>query len=251
MSSKAQLPIARSRANLWAFWALVVASILLSTAPGFNWVLAPVTQFTTLVHELGHAIVCVATGGDVTGLTIVSDGAGHGGLTNCLGGNPFLYTQAGYLGTAVFGSFLIWLCQWPKVAKGTLCVLGGAMGCAALGFIGLHVFQTGFQGFFSFLWGLALSGFLIWAGYKWKPASANLLVLFLAVQTALNSVTSLICLAEFSLGMLPGNAWSDATNMQQMTGIPAGFWAVFWVLCSLAMVGFTMWTTYGFGKKRK
>jgi hypothetical protein len=218
-----------------------------------SWVLAPITQYTTMVHELGHAIVCMATGGMVNGLTIVSDGQGHGGLTNCLGGNAFLYTQTGYLGTAVFGSFLIWLAQFPRAAKAGLCLIGGAFGLATLALVGANVLHTGFQGFFSFLWGLAMSGFLVWAGVKWKASTANFLMLFLAVQTALNSVTSLVYLAQFSLGMTPGGGWSDATNMQMMTGIPAGFWAAFWALCSIAMVGFTIWQVYGFGfgKKRK
>ncbi|MGH9549345.1 MAG: M50 family metallopeptidase, partial [Terriglobales bacterium] len=129
-------------------------------------------------------------------------------------------------------------------------VLGGAMAVASLALIGANVFQTGFQGFFSFLWGIAISGFLVWAGWKWKPGAANILLLFLAVQTALNSVSSLIGLAQYSLGFVSGNAWTDATNMAQMTGIPAGFWAVFWVACSLALVGFTMWRTYGFAQKK-
>jgi hypothetical protein len=114
MQTKAQLPIATSSGNLSVFWVLVGLSLFLPYVPVVNWVLAPVTLFTTMVHELGHAIVCMLTGGMVTGLTIVSDGQGHGGLTNCLGGMPFLYTQAGYLGTAVFGAFLIFMCQFQR-----------------------------------------------------------------------------------------------------------------------------------------
>ncbi|HEY9774041.1 MAG TPA: M50 family metallopeptidase [Planktothrix sp.] len=246
MSVSTSLPLKRN--NLWAFWALIAFSILFANAPVISWFLAPITQFTTMVHEMGHALVCMATGGYVNGLTIVSDGQGHGGLTNCMGGNPFLYAQAGYLGTAVFGSFLIWLCQFPRAAKSCLCVMGGAFAMATLALVGANVLHTGFQGFFSFVWGLAMSAFLVWAGIKWKPAAANFLMLFLAVQTALNSVTSLLYLAQFSMGLSPGGGWSDATNMQMMTGIPAACWAIFWALSSIAMVGFTIWRVYGFRK---
>ncbi len=240
--TKATLPIAKSKLNLWGFWTVAVLSLLLANFPVVSWFMAPVTQFTTMVHELGHAIVCLMTGGYVTGLTIVSDGQGHGGLTNCMGGNPFLYTQAGYLGTAVFGSFLIFLCQFHRLAKATLCVLGGAFALATLALVGANVLHTGWQGFFSFLWGIALSGLLIWAGVKWKAGSANVLVLFLAVQTALNSVTSLLYLTQASFGE---GAWSDATNMQGMTGIPPVVWASTWALISVALVGFTTWKTFG------
>jgi hypothetical protein len=251
MSSRSELPIARTRANLWGFWALVAFSLLFANAPIINWFMAPITQFTTMVHELGHAIVCMLTGGTVTGLTIVSDGEGHGGLTNCLGGNPFLYTQTGYLGTAVFGSFLIWLCQFPRAAKGALCVIGGAFATATLALVGANVLHTGFQGFFSFLWGIAMSGFLVWAGIKWKPSTANFLLLFLAVQTALNALTSLFGLVQFSMGSTPGGGWQDSTSMQMMTGVPAWCWAIFWALCSVAMVSFTIWRVYGFSSSKK
>jgi len=248
MQSTTQLPIRKNKVNLWAFWTLVVLSLTFANAPVVGWILAPITQFTTMVHELGHAIVCILTGGAVSGLTIVSDGQGHGGLTNCLGGNAFLYTQSGYLGTAVFGSFLIFLCQFHRLAKATLCVLGVSFALATLALVGANVLHTGWQGFCSFGWGLAMSAFLIWAGLKWSQGAANMLVLFLAVQTALNSVTSLMDLAQFSMYGSAGS-WSDATTMQHMTGVPAAAWAIFWALCSVALVGLTMWRTYGFGKK--
>ncbi len=247
MQTKTQIPVTNSKFNLWGFWIIAILSLVLAKAPLFGWILAPVTQFTTMVHELGHAFVCMGTGGMVNGLTIVSDGQGHGGITQCLGGNPFLYTQSGYLGTAVFGAFLIYLCQFRRLAKPILTILGASFGIATVALVGANVLQTGFQGFFSFLWGIAMSGFLVWAGIKWKPSSANVLVLFLAVQTALNSVTSLLYLV--SAESMPGG-WSDATNMARMTGIPAIAWAFLWATISVVLVGFTVWRTYGFTPKR-
>ncbi|HEY9718358.1 MAG TPA: M50 family metallopeptidase [Trichormus sp.] len=253
MQTKAQLPIATSSGNLSAFWVLAGLSLFLPYVPVVNWVLAPVTLFTTMVHELGHAIVCMLTGGMVTGLTIVSDGQGHGGLTNCLGGMPFLYTQAGYLGTAVFGAFLIFMCQFQRGAKAALCAIGTCLALSSFVLVGANVLHTGMQGFLSFICGLLLSAFLLWAGtnfkfagIRWTPGAANVLMIFLAVQTALNSVTSLFYLTQATFGEGP---WSDATNMQSMTGIPAIVWAVFWALCSVAMVTFAMWRTFGLTKK--
>lgn len=247
MQAKTQTPITNSKFNLWAFWTISILSLVMTNMPLFGLVLAPITQFTTMIHELSHAIVCILTGGQVSGLTIVSDGQGHGGITHCLGGNPFLYTQAGYLGTAFFGAFLIFLCQFRGIAKPALGTLGVMFGLATVGLVGANVMSTGWQGFFSFLWGMVMSGFLVWAGIKWSPSIANLLILFLAVQTALSSVTSLIYL--ISAAWMPGG-WSDATNMAQMTGIPALVWAVFWAAVSVGLVGFTVWITYGFKTKK-
>ena len=241
--------------NVWSFWLLAILSLMLAQMPGINLLFMPVTQFTTMVHELSHALVCLATGGWVKGLQIVGDGAGHGGLTYCYGGMPFFYTQAGYLGTAVFGCFLIFLGQFTKLSKYILVCLGTAMALASLFIVGPGILTTGFSGFFSLLWGLAMAAGLIYAGVKWKPTTANLLLLFLAIQTALNSVVCILYLVQIYFGFSPTNAaFSDATAMADMTHVPAFLWSFFWFLSSVAMVAFTLWHTYGkqvFGKSPK
>ncbi len=208
--------------------------------------LGPINIFTTLVHEMGHALVCLATGGQVGGLTIVADGAGHGGLTLCTGGNPFLYTQSGYLGAAFFGCLLVVLGQYRSLAKPLLIGIGFAAGFASLFLVTGSIFKTGmfFQGIMSMAWAALLSIALIWAGLKAKPALAHLLVLFLAVQTALNSITALGDLLSVSLGWVHYSAFSDATNMADMTGIPAWFWSIFWAVCSVGMLALTLKITH-------
>lgn len=237
-----------SKSNVWAFWLITILSLFLYNAPIVGLLLSPINTFATMVHELGHAFVCMSTGGAVSGMTIVSDGSGHGGLTFCHGGMPFFYTQAGYLGTAIFGCLLIYFGQYPRFSKAILCLIGATMAIASVSLVGFNIFGssgTGWQGFFSMLWGLALAGGLLFAGIKWQPRTANLLLLFLAVQTALNSVVSIIYLAQVSLGMTPFSSFSDATSMEQMTHIPAGAWSVMWVLISVGMLAATLWLTYG------
>lgn len=233
--------------NAVGFWAVAVFSLLLSHSPGFSWLFAPLNVFTTAVHELGHAIVCLATGGHVNGLTIVSDGAGHGGLTFCQGGNAFLYTQSGYLGAAVFGCLLIALSQYPRLSKAILTGIGLAIGLASIFLMPQTMFQAGMlaQGLGSMAWGLVMGGLLVYAGIKLKSAIANLVLLFLAVQTALNSVTLIGDLITLSMGLASVHAFSDASNMADMTGIPAVIWSLFWGIASVAMLGLTLKETYG------
>jgi hypothetical protein len=231
--------------NVIAFWVLAFLSLILAQVPGISLLFTPITQFTTLVHELGHAIVCILTGGHVIGLTIVGDGAGHGGLTQFEGGWQFFTAQAGYLGTAVFGCFLIYLGQFAKLSKFVLAALGVAIGLASIFLVGANVFTTGFAGVASFIWGMALCVSLLWLSKKLSPAAANLAVLFLAIQTALNSLSCVFGLLQAYLGFFPVGGWSDATIMAQMTHIPALLWSLFWFLASLCMVGFTLWHTYG------
>jgi hypothetical protein len=236
-----------SAINASLFWFLTFLAIFLAQVPYVSVIFTPITQFTTLVHELGHAIVCVLTGGQVGGLTIVSDGSGHGGVTYTRGGIPFFYTQAGYLGTAFFGSTLIYLGQYPNLSKNLLIWLGIGMGLASISLIGGNVFYTGLAGVGSLCWGVAMSVFLVLAGMKLKSYQANLLLLFLATQTALNSFTGVFYLVQLYLHMVPSHgAWSDASNMSKMFPfLPAAFWSLFWCFCSVIMLTFSIWHTYG------
>lgn len=231
--------------NAWAFWLITIVSLVLSQTPGISWLFLPINQFTTMVHELSHALVCVLTGGHVSGLTIVADGAGHGGITSSLGGIQFFIAQAGYLGTAFFGCLLIFLGQYARFSKIILATLGVLMGGFTLYFVGLNVFHTGLAGFFSFLWGAAMSIGLIWLAKKFDSKTANLAVLFLAVQTALNSISCIFLLVQVYLGFIPAGGWSDATVMENMTHIPSFFWSFLWFILSCLMLGFTLWHTYG------
>lgn len=231
------------------FWSVAIFSIFFSGAPVIRLLMGPITQFTTIIHEFGHAFVCVATGGHVGGMTIVSDGIGHGGLTWCQGGSPFLYTQAGYLGTAVAGAVLLYLAQFPQRSRIVLRVLGAVIGAGTLLFVGANMIHMGWNGFWpgfcSLLWGLVMGGFLLWAGLRWHPGAASLLLMYLAVQTAFSSVTDLIGLVAIYVGLVPINTFSDASSMSQLTGVPALVWSLFWVACSVLIVGATMWSAYG------
>ena len=231
--------------NAWAFWLITILSLVLSQTPGISWLFTPINQFTTMIHELSHALVCILTGGHVSGLTIVGDGAGHGGLTYTAGGIQFFIAQAGYLGTAVFGCLLIYLGQFTRFSKLILGALGVAIGLCTFMFVGMNVFQTGFAGFFSFLWGAAISVVLLWLAKKLDAKGANLAVLFLAVQTALNSLGGIFILVQVYCGIMQANTWSDATVMERMTHIPSFLWSLMWFVMSCAMLGFTLWHTYG------
>jgi hypothetical protein len=233
--------------NAYSFWAMAILSVVLSHSPGFTWLFVPINVFTTAVHEMGHALVCLITGGQVSGLTIVGDGAGHGGLTFCQGGNQFLSTQAGYLGAAAFGCLLIVLGQYPRLSKAILIGIGLTIFGASIFLMPGTLFQPGRlgQGLISIGWALAMGVLLIWLGAKLKSGPANLLLLFLAVQTALNSLTCLGDLIALTCGLGNIQAFSDASNMAEMTGIPAIVWSVFWGVCSIVMLAITLKGTYG------
>ena len=195
---------------------------------------------------MGHALACLATGGTVSGMTIVSDGGGHGGLTFCSGGIPFIYTQTGYLGAAFFGCLLIFLGRYRRLSKFVLGFMGLAICAASVVFMSGTIFHGDlFQGIGSVVWGLIIGCGLIWSALKLNAGAANFILLFLATQTALNSLTDVVLLIKLSLGMLGMSPSSDAGSMAQITFLPAAFWSILWGAISIVMLSGTLWVCYG------
>src|SRR5579883_3155868 len=81
-----------------------LATLVLWWAPYSNVILYPIRLFVTFVHESGHALMAIATGGSVESLTVRSNGSG---VTMTLGGIPWLVLSGGYLGSTVFGALLL------------------------------------------------------------------------------------------------------------------------------------------------
>ena len=228
---------------------LLVCVVVLSKLPFSEIIFTPLNQFSTMIHELSHAIVCILTGGWVSGMTIVPDGQGHGGLTLCHGGIPFLYYQAGYLGSAVVGCFLVFLGLYKHLAKSTLTVVGIITTICSLIFMGAGLISPlFFQVSMSLIWAVFLSSALIWAGMRLDEHKANLALMFLAINTSLDSLSA--------IGIVIGNILfstgikSDATAMAQIFFLPAIFWSFLWAFLSIGMIGLTLWFCFREGGKK-
>lgn len=235
----------KSSKIFWWIIGFAVITIFFGNSFIFRLLLGPLQTFETVLHEASHALACLFTGGWVSGLTIVDDGRGHGGLTFCHGGIPFIYGQAGYIGETLWGCLLIALSRFHKISRIILVMLGVSLGLVTLIFMPgtMFVEHRWMEGFGSMAWGLILSGFFIFAGWKLPSKVAHILLLFVAVQSCLSSLQDIWVLVLQATGAFPGT-WSDATNIQNITGIPALFWGICWALFSIGMLSFVLWTTF-------
>jgi hypothetical protein len=87
---------------------------------------------------------------------------------------------------------------------------------------------------------------LLFLGAKLPTKVAHILLLILAGQTALNALKDTVGLIEISLGLTPyQGSFTDATNMYNLTHIPAAFWSVLWGVVSLIMLAVTLKVSYG------
>jgi hypothetical protein len=197
--------------------------------PPISFLLYPFKLFVTVVHEACHALAAIVTGGRVGFITISPN---ESGLTGTYGGIRFIVAQAGYIGTAVFGGFLIWLGKRPSVARVVLQIMGAIICGIAVVF--------GWSNPLSMIMMLAIGAGMFYFANKSSPRLCHMFLLMLAVITTLSSVMSIQDL--FIVSSLGGA--SDATNMQNMTGIPAFIWCFLWGIIAVAVLVFSLWFSY-------
>lgn len=175
-------------------------------------VIYPVKLFVVLLHEVSHAAMAVATGGEVLRIVVTPD---QGGLCYCPGGNAFLTLSAGYLGSMGFGALILVLARSRKPAPRDSTT---AIGAAVLALTALYV-RNPFGILFGALFGAAL------VALRSTGRAVHVLVL-----TALGLTSCLYALLDIKSDILDRPYLeSDAQMLARMTGVPTVVWGVLWI----------------------
>jgi len=191
--------------------------------------LYPFKLFTTWIHECGHALMTVLSGGTVDFIMIDPDTSG---VTRSLvpAGRMArgLVASSGYLGASVVGCLLMAASRMEKWARNIV----GAVG--ALMLLTLVMWMRNLFGFAAVLaWGAALVALARTAHGHWSRFVLSLL----AIQVALNSIYDIRVLFHVDGGH------SDADTMASLFWLPPWLWASGWMLTSVGMLGWTLWMT--------
>ena len=233
-------PAARPQAM--TLLAAAAISIVLWFIPFAEILTYPFRIFVTFIHEGGHAIAALLTGNSVGSLSVAMNASGETYTTR--GGflSQAFVASAGYIGSMAYGALLLVLIRKAVAARIVL------LSSAALIFILTFVY-----GIFKpiFYWG-ALSGipFTFVAGTfltigliavaKFATARvATFFVSFLAVQCILNALLDLKTVFFLS-SPFATRVPTDAVNMAALTGLPAIFWAILWILLALGILALAM-----------
>jgi hypothetical protein len=226
--------ISRRRALTIASLAVVVVYILWNVS-ALEPVTYPFRLFVTYVHEAGHSLMAIITGGKVLEFTISADGSG---LARTVGGSRALILPAGYVGAAFFGAALLYILNTVPRAKTISIILGGALIVFTLMFA-----RPDDDGNWSaIVVGLLFGTALIGLGWK-ANADINLLVLnVLAIMTALNAVLDVVSLIRYAdVVMVSGHgiARNDAAAFSEEIahGTPPELWALVWAGVAVLMIG--------------
>jgi len=263
----------------------------------------PLDQFDTLAHNVCHAVMAILTGGWVFFPDFFPELFAHcprclgGGVFE---GHLFgsistvLFFQAGYLGTALVGCLLIYFGQFSRACQRALCVIGGCIALESVVLMGISLLDPNafsnpesslrpalmpfglgtdvesgpitfarVQFFMSILWGFGVGMFLIWAGLKWQHARASLVLMLIAAQMAINSLSGVFIELKVWLRGFDAGSDLDPCRLAQhfsswpiigstypaglwgCTGLPAMFWSLLWLMCSIIMLSWTIKLTYG------
>jgi hypothetical protein len=224
--------------------AATAISLLLWFIP-MAWVLYyPFEIFVTFIHEGGHALAAVLMGRSVNYMWVATNTEG---LTVSTGQGSMLsqmfISSAGYLGAMVYGALLLVLIRKAVAARIVLLVSGLYIFALTMIF-GLIKPVLSFDGLsgvpFTLVAGIVLSAALVLIAKFASARVATFFMSFLAVQCVLNALFDLKDL--FSLSSPFGSALvhTDAVNMANATGIPAIFWAAFWIMLALGILWFVM-----------
>lgn len=257
---------------------LAVGLVILGMILPFGFVLTyPARLFNTFIHETGHAVMAVLTGGEVVELRVNLDTSGQ---VLSRGSGRILTSSAGYLSTTLTGAALLLAGRrrsWARPAlialgaatllstvlfASSLSILAVAVGAGVgLALIGLAVGRArnkqavlaavlGIIGgllVLAALGGLALTGAMVtWA--VGLGVGALLLATAVAASPVVRHFAVLLLGVQVSLdglrsvrGLIAltsnGVGHSDAVNMANYTGVPAIVWAVLWGAVGLVVVG--------------
>ncbi|NLI01687.1 MAG: M50 family metallopeptidase [Chthonomonadales bacterium] len=210
-------PHSQSRRMLLATSA---ASVVFWYIPGAFIVAYPIRLFVTLVHEAGHAMAAVLTGGSVASISIAPTGSG---LTETLGGIPLLIYPAGYVGAAAAGAGLLLLSRWRN-GRNALVLMAASV---------LAITLLWVRNPFGFLAGVFIV-VAIGALIRWLPAAAaDFAASFLAVQLCLNALLDVRSLLWLTTATDVPN---DAVFMARMFGLTPWFWAATWSAVTLGIL---------------
>ncbi len=218
-----------------------VVTLLIALMPWLSLLNYPFRLLLTMVHELGHGLAALLTGGRFIRYVVFPNGAG---LAYTAGGWRFVVIPAGYLSVALFGAVLILVGRshrWSRIAMG---IIGGALLLLSLRFGIPSIFSENLlSGLLTTISGIIFGALFVWVAFKAAPGWIVFLLHLVAIQAGLMAFSDLTTVIGLSTRFfnMPAN---DARSMAELTYIPALVWAVLWAVVALVLIGGTIWTTW-------
>jgi hypothetical protein len=197
-----------------------------------NFILYPHQLFNTYVHESGHALAALLTGGQVGSFSVSFDTSG---VTRSSGGWRWLILPAGYLGSGLFGSLLFYtINRFHGLINSIAVALGVAMASFTVLFSGGDILAL--------VIGVGMGMALLALGLKSHPFFSMLLLNILAVSTALTAcfdLRYLMSATDASNGIVMNDVAAFSRTITPL--IPPIVIAILWAGIALIMFGMALY----------
>jgi hypothetical protein len=261
----------RGQTLLLAIGAFVLVFVLWQTSSS---ILYPFRLFVTFVHETGHGLTAILTGGQFIRFEVFANGSG---VATSAGGSRILIPQMGYLGAALFGAVLFYATNRVQHVNVVAAVVGLIFaGCAILftgtarvtlligvvTAIGLWMLADRLSERANLLRALSgaavavtvlivrseialivgiVGGALLVALGVFAPRGVTIFVLnFLAFITGFNAINDIWSLMN-ARGARLGDVPNDALTMANSTSTPVEAWIILWTLLAIVMMGVSIY----------
>jgi hypothetical protein len=181
----------------------------------------PILPFlVTFLHELGHALTALATGGHVLALQVNLDGSG---VCTTSGGIQAIVLAGGYLGSVLFGNIMLYVAIRHKYFSRML----SGMIAVTMVLVSLIWFST----LSSFVFTALAGGFLLFLFIKvdWSGRAFLLLA---------GSFSVLYVLHDYQIG--PS---SDLQAFASIMGLTPIVWMYIWLGVALFITALFVWVT--------
>jgi hypothetical protein len=177
----------------------------------------PLKIFVVFLHEISHGLAAVATGGSIERIELSLD---QGGVCWTRGGSRFWTASAGYLGSMLWGAVLLVAGARTRFDRAVVALVGLFVIAVSLIYV-----RTAF----GLAYGIGAGALLVGAATV-LPAGVS--------DTLLRVIGTVSCLyAPWDIAsdiLLRDARGSDAQTIAGITGIPAVFWGVLWVVLATA-----------------
>lgn len=184
-------------------------------------VVYPLKIFVVLLHEIGHGVAAIITGGKMIRIELSPQ---QGGVCWSSGGFRPLVLMAGYLGSMFFGGIILTVAARTKFDKAISVVIGGIILIITLFFV-----RTVFGFVFSLLFGAAMIIVGIFA-----PVKINDIVLKVIGLTSV-----LYAILDIKDDLITRNIeGSDASQMSKIIPLPPQVWGIIWIVIAIVAAFF-------------
>jgi len=217
-------------------YAVAIAWLLEHVVPFGRLVLYPFTLLATWVHECGHGIAAMATGGHFDKLEIFGDASGLA-HTRELGNVAIAVTcLGGMIAPPLVGALLLAVARGPRRARATLFV------SAVLLVVTLALWVRSPAGVIVVPACAALLG---WAAWSWEPTRRLVLAQFIAITLALDTVGRMVGYAMSSKATVGGEErTSDVAAAADALGITRYVLGAAVITVALALLAAGLWIAW-------